>query len=102
MDYRGDGSGLQIRAGPAILRYGGGNGKIHYAADVMRVSRRIFLGAVGSVVLVRGGVKSAPRCVVLDLGCVLDESLAGFRGQVEDLPYGDGDGDVVIVPGVGS
>jgi len=60
------------------------------------------LGAVGSVVLVRGGVKSAPRCVVLDLGCVLDESLAGFRGQVEDLPYGDGDGDVVIVPGVGS
>jgi hypothetical protein len=66
----------------------------------MRVSRRIFLGAVGSAVLARGGARIRPTCVVVDLGCVLDESLAGFKRQVGDLPYEEE--DVVIVPGVGS
>jgi hypothetical protein len=68
----------------------------------MRVSRRMFLGAVGAVpALARGGV-TLPRCVVVDLGCVLRESLAGFRGQVGDLRYGDGDTEILIAPGVNS
>lgn len=66
----------------------------------MRVSRRIFLGAAGLAALARGGVRNGQRWVVVDLGCVLDESMAGFRGQVGDLPYEEE--DVVIIPGVGS
>jgi hypothetical protein len=61
----------------------------------MRVSRRIFLGAVGvaSVFARVDRPRTAP--VVLDLGCVLPESLAGFRTQVGDLRH-----DVLIVPAV--
>ena len=42
------------------------------------------------------------RCVVMDLGrgCVLPESLAGFRTQVGDLRHGDA--EILIVPGAGS
>ena len=66
----------------------------------MRVSRRIFLGAAGvAPVLARGG-RLRSRYEVVDLGCVLPESFAGFKRQVGDLPYGDGGGDVVIVPAV--
>ena len=36
---------------------------------------------------------------MVDLGCVLHESLAGFRAQVGDLRHGDA--DIVIIPGVG-
>jgi hypothetical protein len=66
----------------------------------MRVSRRMFLGAAGVVPVLAKVDRLRPRCVVLDLGCVLPESFAGFKTQVGDLPYGDGDGDVVIVPAV--
>jgi hypothetical protein len=43
------------------------------------------------------------RCVVMDLGrgCVLPESLAGFREQVGDLRYGKSGGELLIVPGAG-
>jgi hypothetical protein len=66
----------------------------------MRVSRRVFLGAaVSAPMLARvGGLQ--PRCAVVDLGCVLPESLAGFKEQVGDLRYTDGDSDVLIVPAV--
>jgi hypothetical protein len=60
----------------------------------MRVSRRIFLGAaaVPALASVEG---LGPRCEVLDLGCVLPESLAGFKTQVGELRN-----DVLIVPAV--
>ena len=66
----------------------------------MRVSRRIFLGAVGVAPVLASSGRLGARCAVVDLGCVLPESLTGFKRQVGDLPYGDGDGDVVIVPAV--
>jgi len=68
----------------------------------MRVSRRMFLGVVGAVpALARGGV-AMPRCVVVDLGCVLRESFVGFKGQVGDLRYRDLGAEILIAPGVNS
>jgi hypothetical protein len=61
----------------------------------MRVSRRMFLGAAGVAPVLARVDRLRPRCVVLDLGCVLPESLAGFKTQVGDLRH-----DVVIVPAV--
>lgn len=66
----------------------------------MRVSRRMFLGAVAASPLLARGDGFQARCAVLDLGCVLPESLAGFREQAGDLPYADA--SVLIVPGVGA
>jgi hypothetical protein len=62
----------------------------------MRVSRRIFLGAVGVAPVFSRVDEPRPRCEVFDLGCVLPESLAGFKRQVGDLPHRD----VLIVPAV--
>ena len=61
----------------------------------MRVSRRIFLGAVGVAPAMAIGDLPGGRCDVMDLGCVLPESLAGFKTQVGDLRN-----DVLIVPAV--
>jgi hypothetical protein len=61
----------------------------------MRVSRRIFLGAVGAAPAFARVEGLQPRCEVLDLGCVLPESLAGFKTQVGDLRH-----DALIVPAV--
>jgi len=61
----------------------------------MRVSRRIFLGAVGVAPVFARVEGSQPHCEVLDLGCVLPESLAGFRTQAGDLRH-----DALIVPAV--
>ncbi len=65
----------------------------------MRVSRRMFLGAAAVAPVVASSDRIGARCAVVDLGCVLPESLAGFKTQVGDLRYGDG--DVVIVPALG-
>jgi hypothetical protein len=59
----------------------------------MRVSRRIFLGAVAAVPVLGSGDRAAGG--ILDLGCVLPESMAGFRTQAGDLRH-----DVVVVPAV--
>jgi hypothetical protein len=70
----------------------------------MSVSRRQFLGvAVAASALARAGL-TAPRCVVLDLGCILPESLAGYEAYCNPrLPAGCGSvADFVIVPGVTS
>jgi hypothetical protein len=59
----------------------------------MRVSRRIFLGAAAAVPVLGSGDRAAGG--ILDLGCVLPESMAGFRTQAGDLRH-----DVVVVPAV--
>ena len=59
----------------------------------MRVSRRIFLGAAGVAPALARAKDLGPRSEVLDLGCVLPESLAGFKTQ--ELRS-----DVLIVPAV--
>jgi hypothetical protein len=61
----------------------------------MRVSRRTFLSSVAAVPLVASGDRRAARCEVVDLGCVLPESMAGFKTQVGDLRH-----DVLVVPAV--
>jgi hypothetical protein len=61
----------------------------------MRVSRRIFLGAVAAAPALAIGDLPARRGEVMDLGCVLPESLAGFKTQVKELRN-----DVLIVPAV--
>jgi hypothetical protein len=61
----------------------------------MRVSRRIFLGAVGVAPVFAGVDGQQLRFEVLDLGCVLPESLAGFKTQVGDLRH-----EILIVPAV--
>jgi hypothetical protein len=61
----------------------------------MRVSRRIFLGAVGAAPAFARVEGLRARSEVLDLGCVLPESFAGFKTQVGDLRH-----DVLIVPAV--
>jgi hypothetical protein len=61
----------------------------------MRVSRRSFLGAAAGVPMLAGGDRPRARCSVVDLGCVLPESLAGFMKQAGDLRH-----DVLIVPAV--
>src|SRR5271170_3744066 len=67
---------------------------------MIRVSRRVFLGVACAVPAVGRLEESRTGCRVVDLGCLLYESLAGFGGQVADLPYRYA--DVVIVPGLGS
>jgi hypothetical protein len=63
----------------------------------MTVSRRVFLGAAaGASALAHTG----RRCSVLDFGCLLPESLKGFRAQVGNARHDDS--DIVIVPGAGS
>ena len=62
----------------------------------MRVSRRVFLGAAVSAPMLAASDGLRAHCSVVDLGCVLPESLAGFKTQVGDLRYGD----VLIVPAV--
>lgn len=66
----------------------------------MRVSRRIFLGAAAVAPVLAGSDGLGARCAVVDLGCVLPESLVGFKKQVGDLRYGDRDVDFLIVPAV--
>jgi hypothetical protein len=61
----------------------------------MEISRRSFLGAAVGVPMLAGGDRLSARCSVVDLGCVLPESLAGFKTQVGDLRH-----DVLIVPAV--
>jgi hypothetical protein len=63
----------------------------------MRVSRRVFLGAVAAAPVLTSSNRTGARCSIVDLGCVLPESLAGFKTQVWDLR-----GDVLIVPAVRS
>jgi hypothetical protein len=60
----------------------------------MRVSRRIFLSAAAVPVLAKVEALR-PRCEVVDLGCILPESMAGFKTQVRELQS-----DVLIVPAV--
>jgi hypothetical protein len=66
----------------------------------MRVSRRMFLGAAAAAPVLASGDRLGARCAVVDLGCVLPESLEGFKRQVGDLRYGDA--DALIIPGVGA
>ena len=61
----------------------------------MLVSRRIFLGAAAVAPMVASSDRLKARCSVVDLGCVLPESLAGFKTQVGNLRH-----DVLIVPAV--
>jgi len=59
----------------------------------MRVSRRIFLGAAAAAPMLGSGDRAVGG--ILDLGCVLPESMAGFNTQVGDLRH-----DVLVVPAV--
>jgi len=61
----------------------------------MRVSRRSFLGAGAVAPVLAGGDRPKARCSIVDLGCVLPESLAGFKTQVGDLRH-----EILIVPAV--
>ena len=62
----------------------------------MRVSRRMFMGAAVAAPVWARVDQLRPRCEVFDLGCVLPESLAGFKTQVGDLRHND----LLIVPAV--
>lgn len=62
----------------------------------MLISRRSLLGAPFAASVV---ARNVPRCVVLDLGCLLPESLAGFRSQVGTSHSRNP--DLVIVPATG-
>ncbi len=66
---------------------------------MMGVSRRTFLGVAAAATAFAGDVRTAPRCRVLDLGCILPESVAGFHRQAGTSQ--DPDAEVVIVPGAG-
>ena len=66
----------------------------------MQVSRRSFLATAAVAPMSASSGRLTARYSVMDFGCVLPESLAGFKGQVGDLPHGDGDPDVLIVPRV--
>jgi hypothetical protein len=57
------------------------------------ISRRTFLSAAAAVPVLGSGEWTAGG--IFDLGCVLPESMAGFKTQVGDLRH-----DVVIVPAV--
>ena len=57
------------------------------------ISRRTFLSAVAAAPILASSDHRAAG--ILDLGCVLPESLAGFKTQVRDFRH-----DVVIVPAV--
>ena len=61
----------------------------------MLISRRMFLGAAGVAPVVAKSDRPAAAREVLDLGCVLPESLAGFKTQAAELSN-----DVLIVPAV--
>jgi hypothetical protein len=63
----------------------------------MRVSRRVLLGAAGAAPVLARVDRLRPRCEVFDLGCVLPESLAGFKTQVGELRRG---AELLIVPAV--
>jgi len=65
----------------------------------MRISRRMFLGAVAAGPALARTPEPQARCAVLDLGCILPESLAGFRSQAGGIRHADA--QVLIVPGVG-
>ncbi len=65
----------------------------------MRISRRVFLGTVAAGPALARNHSFQARCAVLDLGCVLPESLAGFRAQAGGSQYSEA--KVLIVPGVG-
>lgn len=58
----------------------------------MRVSRRIFLGGVTAAPALARDYARPARCAVVDVGCVLPESLEGYSRQLRDLPH------VVIPP----
>ena len=61
----------------------------------MEISRRIFLSAAGVAPVLASSDRAEAQCSVVDLGCVLPESLAGFKTQAGDLHQ-----DVLIVPAV--
>lgn len=61
------------------------------------ISRRSLLGAALTASAL---ARNVPRYAVLDLGCRLPESLAGFRSQVETSHSANP--HLVIVPGAGS
>jgi hypothetical protein len=61
------------------------------------ISRRALLSAASAAAALAPNV---PRCVVLDLGCLLPESLAGFRSQV--AVSDSTNPDLVIVPAAGA
>jgi len=68
----------------------------------MRHSRRSFLGAAAVAPLLTGHDWRPFGSKILDLGCVLPESLAGFKQQAGDLPPADTDAaEVLIIPRVG-
>jgi hypothetical protein len=60
----------------------------------MRISRRIFLGTAAAPILAGSYRRPAG---ILDLGCVLPESMAGFKSQAGDLRD-----DFLVVPAVRS
>jgi hypothetical protein len=59
----------------------------------MRISRRAFLGAAAAAPMLASGDRRTAG--ILDLGCVLPESMAGFKTQAGDLRH-----DVLVVPAV--
>jgi hypothetical protein len=68
----------------------------------MLVSRRAFLGTAAVTPMLASSDRLNTRYGVMDLGCVLPESLAGFTLQAGDCCCGDGGTDVLIVPRVGT
>ena len=63
----------------------------------MLISRRSLLSAAAAAPAL---ARNIPRCAVVDLGCLLPESLAGFRSQVGI--FHSSSPDLVIVPAAGS
>src|ERR1700694_5453271 len=96
MADRGDGSALPLRARPAVLRYGGGDGPFRLGTVVVvDVSRRGFLCALAATPVGRtlfGPSFSAPPP---PLNCALPESRAGFAKALagRETP------DILVFPG---
>jgi hypothetical protein len=64
---------------------------------IVNLSRRTFLGVAAAATSFARDPRTAPRCLILDLGCILPESLAGFHRQAATSPYPNS--NIVIVPG---
>jgi len=65
----------------------------------MRISRREFLTACAAEIHVRAGYPSAPSLIDLGSGCLLPESLAGFRAMITAGQISCGSG--FVIPGAG-
>src|ERR1700684_688670 len=93
---RGDGSTLQIRAGPAVSRHGSRHRSSH-RRNAMKVSRREFVSTAGYATAASlcaipsfafaasdPAARTVASCALLDLeaNCALPESLAGMQAAL--------------------